>query len=104
MLLSDIQEEMKPWLRHNFGDRPAWQPLLGLMEELGELSHAFLKREQGIRTAEDHDAAIRDGVADILIYLMDFCNAEGINLATALRETWARVKQRDWKANPEGPT
>lgn len=101
MILDDIQDQMKPWLEHNFGNRPAWQPLVGLMEELGELSHAFLKREQGIHTNENHDEAIRDAVADILIYLMDFCNTEGINLASQVCETWAKVWQRDWQKHSD---
>jgi len=100
--LRGIQQEQVEWVAHNFGtDRPAWHPLLGVQEEVGELSHAFLKRAQGIRVNEDHDAAIKDAVADIVIYLLDFCTAEGIDLQSVLAETWAQVKARDWKVAPE---
>jgi len=99
--LAKVQFEMIPWVAHNFGDRPAWQPLLGIVEEVGELSHAFLKREQGIRTSEPHDENIKDAVADIMIYLCDFCNAEGINLHHVFQETWTEVKKRDWQADRE---
>ena len=99
--LSEIQNELRSWSKHNFGDRPAWQPLVGLQEELGELSHAFLKREQGIRTGEDHNAKIRDSVADLVIFLLDFCNVEGIDLAHEVSFTWEHVRQRDWKKYPE---
>jgi NTP pyrophosphatase (non-canonical NTP hydrolase) len=96
--------EVNRWATRNFGaDRPSNSILLGVMEELGELSHAYLKREQGIRTTEDHDAAIVDAVADIVIYLADFCAVEGIDLQHAVEETWGKVKLRDWKKNPEGP-
>ena len=98
--LRRIQEEQREWVRHNFGDRPAWQPLLGIQEEVGELAHAFLKRSQGIRTGEDHDAAIHDAVADIVIFLLDFCSAEGIDLESQLEQTWAAVRERDWKTDP----
>ena len=101
MDLGKLQTQLKPWVQHNFGDRPSWQPLLGLQEELGELSHAYLKREQRIRTNEDHEAGIRDAVADLVIFLADFCNAEGIDLAKEVYETWVRVSKRDWKANSE---
>ena len=97
-----LQAEIAIWEAHNFGDRPAWQPLLGLQEELGELSHAFLKRAQGIRgTPEKHTADIKDACADLIIFLCDFANAEGIDLETVVAETWAKVKERDWKKNPQ---
>jgi NTP pyrophosphatase (non-canonical NTP hydrolase) len=100
--LKRLQAEIAPWEKHNFGDRPAWHPLLGVLEELGELSHAFLKRAQGIRgTPEKHAADIRDACADLIIFLCDFATTEGIDLDNAVTETWARVKQRDWKKNPQ---
>lgn len=98
--LSEIQEEQKPWVTHNFPNRHSWHPLLGLQEEVGELAHHYLKREQKIRLNEDHNAGIKDSVADIVIYLLDFCSAEGIDLEKELNETWERVRQRDWKENP----
>jgi hypothetical protein len=68
-------------VQHNFGDRPAWQTLLGVVEEVGELSHAHLKAAQGIRgTREQHHVAKIDAVADIVIFLADYCTAEGIDL------------------------
>jgi len=99
--LSRIQEEQRAWVLHNFGNREAWQSLLGVQEEVGELAHAFLKRHQGIRgTYEKHTADIRDAVADIIIFLMDFASAEGIDVREALDETWQKVRQRDWRVNP----
>lgn len=100
--LKRIQDEQRPWVKHNFGDRPSWMPLLGLQEEIGELAHHFLKREQGIRIEEDHDAGIRDSVADIVIFLLDLCSAEGICLEQELVTTWEQVKRRDWKVDPAG--
>ncbi len=66
--LRKLQEEQKPWVIHNFGDRPSWMPLLGLMEELGELAHAHLKEAQGIRLEENHIENAKDAVADIVIF------------------------------------
>ena len=77
--LQEIQIEQRAWSLKNFGEHPSWHPLMGIMEELGELAHAFLKREQGIRgTREEHDAAIKDAIGDVMIYLMDFCSCEGV--------------------------
>ncbi len=98
--LRELQAEQVPWVKHNFGDRPSWMPLLGAVEELGELAHAHLKQAQGIRVSEDHDAKAKDAVADVVIYLADYCTARGFDLQSLVLETWDRVKQRDWKAHP----
>ena len=68
------------------------------MEEVGELSHAHLKREQGIRGTEgEHTLAIEDAVADIVIFLADYCNSQGIDLESTVVRVWDTVvKPRDW--------
>ena len=100
--ISKVQLEQIPWVQHNFGNRPAWMCILGLIEELGELSHSSLKRAQGIRTSENHDDKIKDAVADIVIFLCDFCTSEGIDLEKEVLKTWNKVKKRDWKKDPTG--
>lgn len=101
MNLRIIQLEQKEWALKNFGDKPSWQPLIGVMEELGELCHAYLKREQGIRgTAESHEEEARDAVGDIVIYLLDFCNREHLDLQSVIQDTWAEVKKRNWREDP----
>lgn len=95
--LARLQAEVATWAERNFGPRPAWQPLVGIMEELGELAHAHLKAAQGIRRDEDHEAGARDAVGDIIIYVADYCNAAGLDLEEIVGETWAKVKQRDWR-------
>jgi NTP pyrophosphatase (non-canonical NTP hydrolase) len=68
--IHDYQVEHLNWVEKNFPDQKPYQPLLGLAEEVGELSHAFLKREQGCRgTAEEHDKEIKDAVGDIFVFL-----------------------------------
>lgn len=99
--LRQLQDEQRPWVAHNFPERTTWMPLLGVMEELGELAHAHLKQAQGIRTHEDHNELARDAVADIVIFLADYCSARGFDLETLVSETWAKVKQRDWRVNPD---
>jgi NTP pyrophosphatase (non-canonical NTP hydrolase) len=100
--LAQLQEEQQVWSQKNFGDQPADNPFIGLVEEVGELGHGYLKMKQGIRgDAETHREEMKDAVGDIVIYLSDFCSRTGINLQEAVRETWDQVKQRDWKKNPE---
>lgn len=103
--LDVVQREQKEWSNRNFGPHPAWHPLLGVQEEVGELAHAYLKREQQIRgSRQQHDADIRDAVADIVIYLCDFCTCEGINLAEVVSDVWKKVRQRDWTKNKKDGT
>lgn len=102
--ISRIQAENKEWAWRNFGDAeaiPPWQPLLGAVEEIGELAHAYLKRHQGIRVNEDHDEAIKDAIGDIVIYLMDFCNRQNLDLELCVINAWEEVKQRDWNKHRE---
>jgi len=67
-----LQTESKDWVLKNFGVRPKHQPLLGMFEEYGELM-----------LAEKLDE-IKDAVADIAIFLIDFCNANDLNLDQVL--------------------
>ena len=99
LTLRQLQEELAPWVKHNFGDRPAYWSLLGAVEELGELAHAHLKEEQGIRTNEDHIANAKDAIADIVIFLSDYCLARGFDFQECIETAWAEVKKRDWKVN-----
>lgn len=92
-----LQAELYPWAIHNFPNATPMQPFMGMVEELGELSHALLKKEQGIRgTVEEHDEAIVDALADIAIYMADFANRNDINLQNVIERVWNKVSQRDW--------
>lgn len=161
--LTRIQAEVAEWAKLNFPKAKLEQPLIGVAEECGELCHAHLKAEQGIRgTPEEHLAAKKDAIGDIMIFLMHYCVLAGIdwievemcmtgqrnprpildcissvgllaqaqdigvarkhqivNIAltvgsihgyclaynidfhAAIRETWASVRQRDWRANKQ---
>jgi NTP pyrophosphatase (non-canonical NTP hydrolase) len=127
--LKKFQEEHRAWSTKNFGGKfgSGYRPLLGAVEEFGELcdlmgsktpmsmllgvckvgstigklAHHHLKNEQGIRNQENHAEAKKDAIADMLIYLTDYCNNEGFDLEALLSETWEKVRQRDWKKNPD---
>ena len=95
--LHELQQELLPWQQHNFPDRDTWEPLVGLSEELGELSHAHLKLHQGIRLQENHTAKAKDAIGDIIVYLADYCNARSFDLQKCLDDAWATVRQRNWR-------
>jgi len=101
--LSELQSEHAAWVKHNFPDQQPHDALLGLMEDVRELAHADLKHQNGIRgytTPEYYDQAA-DAIGDIVIYLASYCNANHLNLGFCLDRTWARVKKRDWIADPQ---
>ncbi len=80
MKFDELQREQKEWLGHNFPKATTQAQFFGIVEEVGELSHAILKREQGIRgDFSEHTQEICDAVGDIVIYLAGFCNKEGID-------------------------
>ena len=98
MSLRQMQKEQDEWSKKNFDNKKPYQPILGAAEEVGELAHAYLKMEQGIRgNTDEHTANMKDAVADCVIFLMDFCNQMGWDFETLLTQTWDEVKKRDWK-------
>lgn len=98
--LSEIQSETAVWAKRNFGiSFTSTNNLLGIVEEVGELCHVVLKRNQMIRGVSQDDE--EDAIGDILIFLLNYCNCRNIDITKVLNETWARVSKRDWKANPQ---
>ena len=100
--IEEVVNEVWVWARYNFGSNvPPYQPLLGAVEELGELAHAQLKGEQVIRQyAESTDQKI-DAIGDIVIYLIDYCNRSGLSFVKCVLTAWKEVRQRDWKKFPK---
>lgn len=93
------------WARENFGEQDPDEPLLGIIEELGELAHAHLKGIQGIRHTPNEIREMKiDAVADCVIYLLNYCGRVGyrphpINYAAADRERpstyWLKMASQD---------
>lgn len=101
MRAEEFQMEVAAWAIRNFDPKPSAYVLLGVIEELGEICRAVLKREQHIRPEDTTQDKIADEVGDVLIYLANFCSLEGINMGVAANKKWAKVRQRDWRADPE---
>ena len=102
LTFKQLQDEQRPWVAHNFPGREAHLPLLGAVEELGELAHAHLKMSLGIRGSKArHLDNAADAVADTIIFLSDYCTAMGFDLQEIIERTWSDVQRRDWQADPE---
>lgn len=119
-----FQQDVRQWSVRNFGDiGDGSTPVIGAQEEAGELGealeaslaangvsqalgrlgHAFIKGKQKIRyTPEEARAKMEDAVGDVLVYLADFCQRTGIEMADALGKTWGDVRERDWVNDPMG--
>jgi len=103
MDLAELQARQLAWRARNFPNQRPHEALLGLAEEVGELSHAHLKGEQGIRhTPEEVQKMKEDAVGDIAIYLASYCNTNGINLQACVEREWEKVEARDWVSDPIG--
>lgn len=100
--LTGLQRRALEWAAHNFPDKPSWQPLLGAAEEIGELCHAHLKDVQGIRgTKEEWLEAKKDAIGDTIIYLLDYCNKEGLDIEECIMTAFNEISQRDWIRFPK---
>jgi len=96
-----LQSEIKQWSERNFPNRDPLDAFLGVVEEVGELSHTLLKYRQGIRGSKlSYQEALIDAVGDITIYLIDFCIRYELDYNMCVQKTWERVKMRDWLSNP----
>lgn len=99
--LSLLQAERNAWVDKNFPGDELINSILGAQEEMGELAHHYLKMKQGIRgDAETHRTEILDAVADCVIFLAGVATHLGVDYGLLVQETWDRVKQRDWLADP----
>ena len=101
--LRRLQDEVGEWSRENFGEeQPDIYPLMGAVEEVGELHHSVLKQLQGIRLEEEDvgEEAELDAVGDIIVYLADFCERRDLSLAEAVELAWyGEVKDREWDSD-----
>ena len=66
-LLTQIRSEHKVWAEHNFPGQLSHQPLLGIIEETGELLEAISAKYGETESCDGAD--IKDPIADIFIFL-----------------------------------
>lgn len=104
--IKDFQREVGEWSRALFGDndhnfskitglpRGSEDARDGLVEEVGELHRVSICSHQGRRGYDDPKKARADkvdSVADIMVFLLDYCERENIDLEQALTDTWDKV-------------
>jgi len=102
---------------------PTVENCLGVVEELGELEEVMdelhrraraaagklahyelnisQKRRYSKLTEEEIRAMEADAIADIGVFLMNFCTSRRLDFGALLIRTAEQVCGRDWKANPD---
>jgi NTP pyrophosphatase (non-canonical NTP hydrolase) len=98
------QKEFQVWQEHNFGKGELSDMIHGMAEEVGEMSHAYLKSKNKIRgmTPELAKEKMADAFADTVVFGLQAMTALGLNAEEVLNKTFKEVLARDWKNNPEG--
>lgn len=83
-----LQTEQKPWVAHNFGPGQPHQPLLGMIEECGELLDAINNWDV---------KEIKDALADCVIFCSDYCTKRGWDFGKLYPEgpAWECSPSRD---------
>jgi NTP pyrophosphatase (non-canonical NTP hydrolase) len=94
--IDEIQDEVQEWGARNFPDATPLYCVLGLQEEVGELSRVHLKRLEKIKPEQTTHAIEKDVVGDIAVLLIYYCALAGLDFETVLNETWEQVRQRDY--------
>ena len=82
MNLFEFQKEHQAWALKNFGQHEAWQPLLGIIEELGEYEEARAKGDI---------PEVLDAIGDVMIFMADYCSCEGFLLETIVSNARTRI-------------
>lgn len=100
--MNELQRELFEWFINNFTKdkdnnnipipKLINQQVVGMIEEIGELAHSILKKEQGIRKNENHLEMISDAIGDIIIYSSNLCSLLAIKLDDAIKNVSSKGK------------
>lgn len=94
MNIEEIIDKHREWTGYNFPFAEKWEPLAGIMEEIGELGHS-LRYHHPMEKVED-------AIGDIQMYLWHFVS---LNQIQPLSHSGARIRQsidKTKEANPSG--
>jgi hypothetical protein len=73
LLLTEFQQRVEAWNRHNFPNQQPYQSVLGMTEE-------FCHEALSCKLIDDD---FDDAIGDTMVYLADYCFQSGIDLASA---------------------
>lgn len=87
--LKAVQGEFDKYQKENFTERPSEFFSLELCGEAGELANIEKKAWKGRQISHDRFA---DEAADVLIALMNYSNARGVDLSSAVCEKIKKIE------------
>jgi NTP pyrophosphatase (non-canonical NTP hydrolase) len=89
--IKKVQAEFDEYQKKYFTERPPEFFCLELNGEAGELANAEKKRWKGKPIPDEQ---LADEAADVLIALMNYANARGIDLGEAVRLKLLRIEEK----------
>jgi NTP pyrophosphatase (non-canonical NTP hydrolase) len=95
--LDEIQQRLAEWQRRQFPDANEADLALGVCEEAGELAACVLKRKRRIRLEEYTNERLQDAIADVVVFAMAVCDANGWRLSDVLETAAVEVLGRNWR-------
>jgi len=95
MTFQELEEKVLQWARDRqiISNSNTTAQLMKTMSELGELADATLKRD---------DDGIIDGIGDVLVTLILYCELYGTDLTECLTYAYDTIKDRKGTLTPEG--
>jgi len=78
--ISELQKKLNQLDKEFFPHNTTELMALGVAEEAGELSHAVLKRAQGLGDKQKRCEQIKDAIADIMVFCAQIASFEGFDL------------------------
>lgn len=99
--LNKIQAEFDAYQKGHFPERPPEFFCLELNGEAGELANIEKKRWKGRNVP---DECFADEAADVLIALMNYANARGIDLGLAVMDKLLKIEEKRAGLENKGET
>lgn len=95
MKFHELEEKVLTWAidRKIIPNSNPTAQLMKTMSELGELADATLKND---------DDGIMDGVGDVLVTLILYCELQGTSIKRCLARAYDEIKDRKGTLTPEG--
>jgi NTP pyrophosphatase (non-canonical NTP hydrolase) len=87
MNLDDLQSTLFDWQKRQYPMSNIWTDIAGIAEEFGELARVFIAQHNGVDPDkfESYEAAEKDAIGDIMVYLGQLASKRGYSLEDCYR-------------------
>ena len=91
--LKTFQHELEARAERNIPRSATYQSLIGVFQEIGKLTRMQIEDEGISDVPENRQAAKRQAIGDVIIYMARYCTAQGWSLAEIIYEAWQKTKR-----------